>query len=51
MKGNFLTVRFYFLHSSKNLKPGVPVLAQQLTNPTSIREDVGSIPGLSGLRF
>ena len=26
---------------------GVPVMAQRLTNPTSIREDEGSIPGLT----
>ena len=26
---------------------GVPVVAQQVTNPTSIHEDVGSIPGLT----
>ena len=25
---------------------GVPVLAQQVMNPTSIQEDMGSIPGL-----
>ena len=25
---------------------GVPVMAQRLTNPTSIPEDTGSIPGL-----
>ena len=25
---------------------GVPVVARQLTNPTGIQEDVGSIPGL-----
>ena len=25
----------------------VPVVAQQLTNPTSIHEDAGSIPGLT----
>ena len=25
---------------------GVPFIAQQLTNPTRIHEDVGSIPGL-----
>ena len=25
---------------------GVPVVAQLLANPTSIHEDVGSIPGL-----
>ena len=28
----------------KKKKGGVPVVAQQLTNPTSIHEDVGSIP-------
>ena len=27
--------------------PGVPIVAQWLTNLTSIQEDVGSIPGLS----
>ena len=27
--------------------PGVPFLTQQLMNPTSIREDVGSILGLT----
>ena len=26
---------------------GVPVVAQQITNPTSIHEDVGSIPCLA----
>ena len=32
----------------KNLTVGVPiVVAQQLTNPTSIHEDTGSIPGLA----
>ena len=31
---------------------GVPVVAQRLTNPTSIHEDMGSIPGLThGLRI
>ena len=32
-----------------NLKygTGVPVVAQQVKNPTSIHEDVGSIPGLA----
>ena len=33
--------------TSKNLVGGVPVVAQQLTNPTSIHEDTGSISGLA----
>ena len=31
----------------KMVKNGVPIVAQWLTNPTSILEDVGSIPGLA----
>ena len=31
---------------SKSLSPGVPVVAQQVKNLTSIHEDAGSIPGL-----
>ena len=31
----------------KKKKSGVPVMAQRLTNPTSIHEDVGLIPGLA----
>ena len=30
---------------------GVPVVAQRVTNPTSIHADVGLIPGPSGLRI
>ena len=30
----------------KNLGLGVPVVAQWVTNPTSIHEDAGPIPGL-----
>ena len=29
------------------LRFGVPIVAQQVSNPTSIHEDVGSIPGLA----
>ena len=32
---------------SKNCICGVPFVTQRLTNPTSIHEDVGSIPGLA----
>ena len=32
-------------HTAKEI--GVPTVAQQVTNPTSIHEDVGSIPGLT----
>ena len=28
-------------------KKGIPIEAQQLTNPTSIHEDAGLIPGLT----
>ena len=31
----------------RNVKLGIPVLAQWLMNPTSSHEDVGSIPGLA----
>ena len=34
------------LIKKKKKKRGVPLVAQRLTNPTSIHEDVGSIPGL-----
>ena len=32
-----------------NLIPGVPVVAQWVKNPTSVHEDEGMIPDLSGL--
>ena len=36
------------INALKNSRePGVPVVAQQLTNPTSIHEDAGLIPGLA----
>ena len=35
-------------HKSQNVKwLGVPVVTQGLRNPTSIREDAGSIPGIA----
>ena len=33
------------IKKKKNL--GVPIVAQWLTNPSSIHEDVGTIPGLA----
>ena len=32
--------------TERERKRGVPTVAQQVTNPTSIHEDEGSIPGL-----
>ena len=34
-------------HLFKNDIPGVPLVAQRVTNLTSIHEDTGSIPGLA----
>ena len=33
--------------STLQLEHGVPIVAQQVKNPTGIHEDVGSIPGLA----
>ena len=35
------------IHLSKITELGVPIMAQQLTNPNNIHEDTGSIPGLA----
>ena len=45
----FKNLFIFFLDSihQKKCFSGVPVVAQQLMNPTSIPEDVGSIPGLT----
>ena len=32
---------------SSNISLGVPVVVQQVKNPTSIHEDVGSVPGFT----
>ena len=50
-KGEKQTIQQQQLEISKSHlkmdKTGVPVVAQQLTNPNDIHGDVGSIPGLS----
>ena len=48
-KGNYIQslVMEHEGRSYEKKNTGVPVVAQQLTNPTSIHEDKGSIPGLS----
>ena len=43
----FTTKHLSNLTLQKGVNLGVPVVAQQLTNPTRIHEDTGSIPGLA----
>ena len=47
--GNFSVLDFVYLPvcELKTLGLGVAILAQRVMNPTSIREDVGLIPGLA----
>ena len=35
------------VYLKKTQKPGIPIMAQRLANPTSIHEDMGSIPDLA----
>ena len=39
--------RSLFRSPLKYANEGVPLVVQRVTNPTSIREDTGSIPGLA----
>ena len=41
------TIYIYIAGIYQNKSGGVPFVAQQLTNLTTIQEDAGSIPGLS----
>ena len=41
LKNHYLQIK-----SKNRVTLGVPIVAQLLTNPTSIHEDAGSIPGL-----
>ena len=46
--GKLFVVRLESLKGlSINGTPGVPVMAQWLTNPSSIHKDVASVPGLA----
>ena len=47
MKANYYGSFIYFCQEIRNISVGVPFMAQQLMNLTSIREDVSSIPGLA----
>ena len=43
----FFKVKTYIFIKKKKKSIGVPIMAQRLTNLTSIQEDTGSIPGLA----
>ena len=45
----FIILYFLLLTPSSVIKqfPGIPIVAQQTGNPTSIHEDAGSFPGLA----
>ena len=60
LRGKFIAINTYFflkkgksqinyvnLHFKNKFNNGVPIVAQQVMNPTNIHEDVGSIPGLT----
>ena len=44
---NILTWKMHNKDVIKEVYPRVPVVAQQVKDPTSIHENVGSIPGLA----
>ena len=45
----FSRINLFFITGWSHQEPrrGVPVVAQQVKNPTSVHEDVGSIPGFA----
>ena len=47
INGLFVSLNKNQVRIKKKKNRGVPVVAQQLTNPTSINEDMSLIPGLT----
>ena len=45
MKPGALSYLMLISSASKKVLGRIPMVAQQVTNPTSVHEDVGSIPG------
>ena len=45
--GQALTQATRSLREHKNVRVGVPIVAQRVTNPTNIHEVAGSIPGFA----